>query len=72
MSWINGRSLSGYENTANNLFAIYQYNVDCIRTSKIVNGVETKYYLENGEELVVNDGNTFIQIQPEGQTLTIE
>ena len=33
---------------------------------------QTKYYLENGEELVVNDGNTFIQIQPEGQTLTIE
>ena len=25
-----------------------------------------------GEELVVNDGNTFIQIQPEGRTLTIE
>ena len=33
---------------------------------------QTKYYLESGEELVVNDGNTFIQIQPEGQTLTIE
>ena len=33
---------------------------------------QTKYYLANGEELVVNDGNTFIQIQPEGQTLTIE
>ena len=27
--------------------------------------------LENGEELKVNDGNTFIQIQPEGQSLTI-
>ena len=33
---------------------------------------QTKYYLESGEELVVNDGNTFIQIQPEDQTLTIE
>ena len=33
---------------------------------------QTKYYLESGEELVVDDGNTFIQIQPEGQTLTIE
>ena len=32
---------------------------------------QTKYYYENGEELVVNDGNTFIQIQPEGQTLNI-
>ena len=33
---------------------------------------QTKYYYENGEELLVNDGNTFIQIQPEGQKLTIE
>ena len=33
---------------------------------------QTKYYYENGEELLVNDGNTFIQIQPEGQTLTIK
>lgn len=33
---------------------------------------QTKYYYENGEELIVNDGNTFIQIQPKGQTLTIE
>ena len=32
---------------------------------------QTKYYYENGEELKVNDGNTFIQIQPEGQSLTI-
>ena len=32
---------------------------------------QTKYYYENGEELKVNDGNTFIQIQPEGQKLEI-
>lgn len=32
---------------------------------------QTKYYYESGEELLVNDGNTFIQIQPEGQTLSI-
>lgn len=32
---------------------------------------QTKYYYENGEELKVNDGNTFIQIQPEGQKLDI-
>lgn len=32
---------------------------------------QTKYYYENGEELQVNDGNTFIQIQPEGQKLEI-
>ena len=27
---------------------------------------------EEYEEINVNDGNTFIQIQPQGQTLTIE
>ena len=32
---------------------------------------QTKYYYESGEELIVNDGNTFIQIQPEGQKLEI-
>lgn len=32
---------------------------------------QTVYKYLNGEEIVVNDGNTFIQIQPEGQTLTI-
>ncbi len=33
---------------------------------------QTKYKYKNGEEIVVNDGNTFIQIQPLNQTLTIE
>jgi len=33
---------------------------------------QTIYKYQNGEKLVVNDGNTFIQIQPKGQTLTIE
>ncbi|MDD2505106.1 MAG: DUF3048 domain-containing protein [Bacilli bacterium] len=32
---------------------------------------KTIYKYENGEELVVNDGNTFIQIQPKNKTLTI-
>ena len=32
---------------------------------------KTIYTLENGDELKVNDGNTFIQIQPEGQLLQI-
>ena len=35
-----------------------------IRWSKSSRGEQTKYMLENGEELTVNDGNTFIQIQP--------
>lgn len=32
---------------------------------------KTTYKLKNGEDLIVNDGNTYIQIQPVGQTLTI-
>ena len=66
MSWINGRSLSGYENTANNLFASYQYNVDGIRTSKIVNGVETKYYLENNNIIFEQRGNNIIHYLYDG------
>lgn len=33
---------------------------------------QTVYKYKNGKEIKVNDGNTFIQIQPEGQTLNIE
>jgi hypothetical protein len=33
---------------------------------------QTVYKFLNGETIVVNDGNTFIQIQPKGQELTIE
>ncbi len=33
---------------------------------------QTVYKYANGKEIKVNDGNTFIQIQPEGETLTIE
>ena len=34
---------------------------------------QTEYRVKaTGEELVVNDGNTFIQIQPDSQSLTIE
>jgi hypothetical protein len=43
-----------------------------IKWSKSSRSAKTVYTLLNGEELVVNDGNTYIQIQPSGQTLTIE
>lgn len=33
---------------------------------------QTVYRYKNGKEIKVNDGNTWIQIQPEGETLTIE
>ncbi len=33
---------------------------------------QTIYRYKDGKEIKVNDGNTYIQIQPEGETLTIE
>ena len=33
---------------------------------------QTIYRYKNGKEIKLNDGNTWIQIQPEGETLTIE
>lgn len=42
-----------------------------IKWEKKSRSSQTKYYYENGDELKVNDGNTFIQIQPKGQKLTI-
>ncbi len=42
-----------------------------IKWEKNARGEQTKYYYENGEELKVNDGNTFIQIQPVGRELSI-
>ena len=33
---------------------------------------QTVYRYKNGKEIKVNDGNTYIQIQPLGETLTIE
>ncbi len=42
-----------------------------IHWSKSSRTARTKYTLTNGQELVVNDGNTYIQIQPDNQKLTI-
>ncbi len=42
-----------------------------ITWSKSSRSATTIYKYENGDELVVNDGNTFIQIQPKNKTLTI-
>lgn len=42
-----------------------------INWEKISRSSKTKYTLENGEELKVNDGNTFIQIQPKNKSLVL-
>ena len=44
-----------------------------ITWEKSSRGSQTVYkYKDSGKEIVVNDGNTFIQIQPLGETLTID
>jgi len=42
-----------------------------IKWSKSSRKAQTKYTLLDGTDLVVNDGNTFIQIQPKGRNLSI-
>ena len=43
-----------------------------IKWSKASRSAKTKYTLMDGTELVVNDGNTWIHIQPKNKTLKIE
>ena len=43
-----------------------------IRWTKDTRSSQTKYSYLDGTEITVNDGNTFIQIYPTNQTLTIE
>ena len=57
----------------------YTFNLDAVKVQRTVlapyrdiKGAPKDWQEENGKELVVNDGNTFIQIEPANQTLTIE
>ncbi len=45
-TWLNGRELETYTDTSKDLEVVYSYNDSGIRTSKIINGLEHKYYLE--------------------------
>lgn len=47
LTWINGRQLNGYSDLDNNI--TYKYNKDGIRIEKNVNGLITRYYLENNK-----------------------
>ena len=56
LEWMNGRELEAISDT--NLNVEYKYNKDGIRTSKTVNDIETKYYLEGNKiifETINND-----------------
>lgn len=58
LSWINGRSLNSYEDSNNSI--TYKYNKDGIRTRKIVNNIETNYYLEGTNIVFEQTGNNTI------------
>lgn len=60
LNWINGRVLNSYTDISKNLVIYYQYNEDNIRTSKVVNGVTTKYYLEGNSIIYEKRGNNII------------
>lgn len=62
-----GRELSTY--TDGNTSIQYKYNLDGIRTSKIVNGVETKYYLEGRSIIFEKKNNNMINYIYNGDEL---
>lgn len=55
LNWINGRELGSYNDGVNSI--VYKYNIDAIRLSKNVNGIETKYYLEGNDIVFEKTGN---------------
>lgn len=55
LNWINGRQLNSYIDPNNNI--TYKYNKEDIRISKIVNNIETKYYLEGNRIVIEKTGN---------------
>lgn len=60
MNWINGRFLNTYIDSINNLNIQYQYNNEGIRVSKNINGVETKYYVEDNDIVYEKRNNNLI------------
>ena len=58
LTWKNGRELALYNYGTNNI--TYKYNIDGIRTEKIVNGITTKYHLEGSK--IIFEGRNGIMI----------
>lgn len=59
--WVNGRRLASAVNTGKDLDASYTYNVDGLRMSKTVNGVEHKYIWQGNRLLSESYGNTELE-----------
>ncbi len=58
LTWINGRQLNTYEDS--NISISYKYNLNGIRTEKVVNGVKTEYYLQGKNIIYEKTGNDII------------
>ena len=54
LTWINGRQLSNYCDSQNNV--AYAYNINGIRNKKVINNIETLYKLE-GDDIVYEKTN---------------
>ncbi len=58
LDWINGRQLNSYHDSNNTIS--YQYDKDGIRTSKTINNIETKYYVEGSSIVLEKTGNNML------------
>lgn len=58
LNWINGRQLAKYNDT--NIDINYKYNKDGLRIKKIVDGVETEYYLDDDDIIFEKTNNNVI------------
>ena len=58
--WQNGQELNEYKDEENNLLINYKYNLNGLRTSKVVNNVTTEYYLEGNNIIFEKTNNNTI------------
>ncbi len=58
LTWKNGRQLASYTN--NNYSILYKYNLNGVRTEKVVNNVKTEYCLENNKIIFEKTGDIII------------
>ncbi len=60
LSWVNGKELNSYQDMSKNLNVGFQYNKEGIRIKKVVNNVETNYYLDENRIIYEQRGNDLI------------
>lgn len=60
LEWQNGRELKKFTNPLENLSIEYEYNQFGTRTKKIINNIETKYFIEGNRVVFEKRGNVVI------------